>query len=274
MSKIIYDLGANHGNNLPYYFEKADKVVAVEANPVLARKIEQRFQSEIDTGQLTVVNRVLTKDDCAEEVVFYVHKKFDELSTFKKPNVSSLQVYTPQKLPSIDVKTLIKTYGDPYFVKIDIEGYDHVILEALFDNEIRPPYLSVEYQSPRIFPLLMLKGRYQAFQLVEGYTIGWNPRKKHIHTIKGGKKLYKFNFHEAGPFGDDLEDKWRKAGYMQRLLGISGFGWKDIHVSQEHKPLTEKFVLWKHLLFMLTHLPLAIPISILILLEYLRKDSK
>jgi hypothetical protein len=31
--KIIYDLGANNGDDIPYYLLKADTVVAVEANP-------------------------------------------------------------------------------------------------------------------------------------------------------------------------------------------------------------------------------------------------
>jgi predicted RNA methylase len=40
---VIYDFGANVGSNLGYYLAKADRVVAVEANPALCRAIEERF---------------------------------------------------------------------------------------------------------------------------------------------------------------------------------------------------------------------------------------
>ena len=44
--KIIYDFGAHNGNDIPYYLTKADKVVAVEANPGLAAQIKERFKDE------------------------------------------------------------------------------------------------------------------------------------------------------------------------------------------------------------------------------------
>jgi hypothetical protein len=33
--KVIHDIGANNGDDIPYYLKKADIVVAVEADPVL-----------------------------------------------------------------------------------------------------------------------------------------------------------------------------------------------------------------------------------------------
>ncbi len=44
---IIYDLGANNGDDIPYYLRKADKVIAVEANPILSQEIEDRFPDDI-----------------------------------------------------------------------------------------------------------------------------------------------------------------------------------------------------------------------------------
>ncbi len=35
--KLIFDLGANRGQNLKYYLYSAKKVVAVEANPELVK---------------------------------------------------------------------------------------------------------------------------------------------------------------------------------------------------------------------------------------------
>ena len=37
--KIIYDIGANNGDDIGYYLKKADQVIAVEANPDLSKRI-------------------------------------------------------------------------------------------------------------------------------------------------------------------------------------------------------------------------------------------
>jgi len=83
--KIIYDFGSNNGDDIPYYLLKADLVVAVEANPALARHIESRFAHEIQEGRLAVENCVLTT--CAEpqSVSFYVHNSDHVLSQFPRP---------------------------------------------------------------------------------------------------------------------------------------------------------------------------------------------
>ncbi len=49
--KIIYDFGANNGDDIPYYLKKAELVVAVEANPSLCQKIEERFLQRDPRGE-------------------------------------------------------------------------------------------------------------------------------------------------------------------------------------------------------------------------------
>lgn len=34
--RVIYDFGSKNGDDIPYYLEKPDLDVAVEANPILA----------------------------------------------------------------------------------------------------------------------------------------------------------------------------------------------------------------------------------------------
>ena len=43
MKKIIYDLGSNNGDNIPYYLLKSDLVIAVEANPKLCEIIKKKI---------------------------------------------------------------------------------------------------------------------------------------------------------------------------------------------------------------------------------------
>lgn len=72
--KIIYDFGANTGENLPYYLKKADLVVAVEANPSLCVGIREKHCNEIQKGRLVVENCVITTEKKAKVVPFYISK--------------------------------------------------------------------------------------------------------------------------------------------------------------------------------------------------------
>lgn len=72
--KVIYDLGMNNGDDIPYYLKKAPKVVGVEANPELCSLVERRFADEINDGRLIILNCVLTNKSTEEKATFYIHK--------------------------------------------------------------------------------------------------------------------------------------------------------------------------------------------------------
>ena len=57
---VIYDFGANNGDDIAYYLRKPCRVVAVEANPALCRQIEERFAEAIASGRLVVLCCVIT----------------------------------------------------------------------------------------------------------------------------------------------------------------------------------------------------------------------
>ncbi|MEB3336196.1 MAG: hypothetical protein VKJ46_01955, partial [Leptolyngbyaceae bacterium] len=115
--KIIYDFGSSNGDDIPYYLLKAEKVVAVEANPSLAREIEKRFSSEVSQGKLMIENCVLTVNHSLKTVPFYIHKTSHVLSQFPKPLQHS-QEYNEVLLPAKNVVEIIKKHGNPYYIKI------------------------------------------------------------------------------------------------------------------------------------------------------------
>ena len=59
MKKIIYDLGAARGENLPYYLIKSELVIAVEANKENCNFIKKKFQTEITEKKLIVENCII-----------------------------------------------------------------------------------------------------------------------------------------------------------------------------------------------------------------------
>lgn len=229
--RIIYDFGANNGDDLPYYLQKAEKVVAVEANPLLAQQIRARFADAIAAGRLTVEGCALTVEATTDAVPFYVHKTNHVLSQFPEPAASKLQQFDRISVPAQNVVELIRRHGDPYYVKVDIEHYDQAILRALFQNGIRPPYISAESHSVEVFALLVALGDYKAFKLVDGRSVPRRYRNATIQTL-GGTAQYDFPEHSAGPFGVDVAGPWMTADNFFRVLGFAGLGWRDVHASR------------------------------------------
>ena len=233
--KVIYDLGANHGDNIPYYLKKADLVVAAEANPKLCREIEHRFATEISAGRLRVENCVLAGEGTGVDVAFYLHKRHDVLGQFPKPDESVMDDYTKVSLPAKSILEIVRKHGDPYYIKIDIEHSEEAILGELFKNGVRPPYISAESHSARVFALLAGMGEYRAFKLVEGETVAKDYKSCSIEA-SGGRETYSFPEHSAGPFGEDIAGEWMNADDLFEVLAERGMGWRDIHATTMVEP--------------------------------------
>jgi len=233
--RIIFDFGANNGDDIPYYLQKAHLVVAVEANPVLANQIRARFADAVAEGRLAVESCALTAATSAESVPFYVHRTDHGWSQFPKPHAKILGYFEEILVPSVNVVELIRRYGDPYYVKIDIEHYDSAILKSMFQNGIFPPYVSAESHSIEIFALMVALGDYHSFKLVDGRSVPNRYRGAKIKT-PNGEVQYDFGQHSAGPFGEDVAGPWMTRNNFFRVLGFAGLGWKDIHVSRVDAP--------------------------------------
>ena len=72
--KIIYDIGANNGDDIEYYLKKSDLVIAIEANPKLCEIIQDRFKKEIDNKSLIIENCVVIVEDNETEVPFFINR--------------------------------------------------------------------------------------------------------------------------------------------------------------------------------------------------------
>lgn len=231
--KIIYDLGSNNGDDIPYYLMKADCVVAVEANPVLCDLIRGRFPEEINSGRLFIENCVLNVGPPVNEISFFIHKSNHVLSTLQNP--WNRNEYDEVLLPSQNVCDIVRKYGDPFYIKLDIEHVDHLILRELLVNGIKPPYISSESHSIEVFASLVAIGQYNSFKLVDGPSV-WTRYKDREIVSNSGNQNYSFPGHSAGPFGDDIDGPWMSASNFFKVLAFSGLGWKDIHATNVELP--------------------------------------
>ena len=79
-NNLIYDIGLHTGQDTEFYLRKGFRVIAVEANPLLAREAEARFADEVDSGQLVILN--VGVGEKAGKFPFYVHKELSHWSSF------------------------------------------------------------------------------------------------------------------------------------------------------------------------------------------------
>lgn len=155
---LIFDLGMNAGDNTEYFLRKGHKVVAVEANPVLCRLAEYKFMGR----DLTIVNAAVCESDGKKP--FYVSENSQWSSLY--PNWVKGLVDTIE-VPTMTLGTLYKRFGQPWYVKSDIEGADIEVLRQLA-GLTAPQYLSVEDCRFGFEYLEMMRNLgYKGFQIIE-----------------------------------------------------------------------------------------------------------
>jgi len=227
---MIYDFGMNDGSNIDYYLLKSARVVAVDANPRLCAAVQQRFADEVKQGRLIILNVALAESDLDEPVTFYIHKTNHVLSQLPAPTKEQAGDFEPVIVRCRSASSIVREFGEPDYVKIDIEHYDSVVLSDLFHNNVYPHEISAEAHTVKVFASMVEHG-YRAFTLVDGASVDKVYKSAKIRTA-GGEQPYNFRRHSAGPFGEDIRSQWEDPDTFLHTLAAEGLGWKDIHASR------------------------------------------
>jgi len=234
MKKIIYDLGAGDGSNIPYYLLKADTVVAVEANPRLCQIIKNKFDKEIFKKNLIVENIVITDKIDNLNDSFYVHKYHDLLGQYPKP-IEKIDDFDSVAIQSKDIISLIKIHGEPYYIKIDLENYDNVILKAILSSKIKFSYLSVEINNKETISILTGVENFNSYKIVNGKKISKRYGNTTVEDKYNKKIKYCFSKNSAGPFANDIKGFWMDKENLLKVIDYGNVGWNDLHVSVNDK---------------------------------------
>ena len=156
------------------------------------------------------------------------------LGQYPKP-LEEINNFTTVRLNSINIISLFRSYGYPYYLKIDLERYDNDILKAILLRNITPPYLSVEINNYSTFKILFTIGKYNAFKLVNGKKILNYYRNTLVKNILGKEIKFNFTTNSAGPFGNDIHGKWMNYQNLSKVISCGDIGWNDIHCSKVEK---------------------------------------
>ena len=238
--KIIFDIGANKGQNFNYFFEKADVVIAFEANINLVKKIKTDFKQFIESKKLIIENIALIDDENIQKIDFFLSKTNDVLSTLFPDDKSK---FYKQEVRCGKASLLIKKYLNHYniskieYIKIDIENADKLVLNDLLKNNIIAKNLSAECHDAEIIKLI-LNSQYKSFKFVEGVDMTFKENIE-VTTKDNKKKLTNFDKHSSGPYGDDIPGNYYSKNSILPYFLNNGLGWKDIHCSIEEKKILQ-----------------------------------
>jgi FkbM family methyltransferase len=120
---LVFDVGANVGDITALFLDIGARVVSVEPNPELAKLIRKRHGVIVEAAALGA-------EVGEAELQLGTHH---EHSTLSKDYQT---VYSGRFSGTVTVKvltldSLIAEYGEPAFVKIDVEGYESEVLRGL-----------------------------------------------------------------------------------------------------------------------------------------------
>ena len=141
-NSVIFDIGMHKGEDTKHYLKMGFSVIALEANPVLAKAGEEKFENYIKEKRLEIINKGISNTN--ETQKFWINHKYSEWSSFEKElgcrgNLGCHSV----EISPVNIEELIEKYGVPFYLKIDIEGYDGYCLEQIPVDK-KPKYLSFE----------------------------------------------------------------------------------------------------------------------------------
>ncbi len=213
---LVFDIGAHRGEDSEYYLKKGYRVVAVEAEPLHVEFLSRRFADAIAASRLILVDRAIAAHSgrCA----FFRNHTVSVYGT-ANPAWAERNVEVGTKVEKIEIDCvspaeLFLRYGIPFYLKIDIEGSDLLVLNALQGFAARPPYLSLESDSPRLEDILeqfatMTDLGYDRFKLVPQHLV--QLQSVPAQSAHGSSCLHEFEPGSSGMFGEDTEGRWLSA---------------------------------------------------------------
>jgi FkbM family methyltransferase len=230
---LIFDIGMHTGLDTEWYLAKGFRVVSVEANPTLALQAREKFSAEIAAGRLIVENVGLAAT--SGELPFYVNLDNDEWSSFDQAlGTRQSTRFEVVPVPCMTPARLFERFGLPYFVKIDIEGFDHLVVRAIASLTRQPRLVSVE-DNGFVSLVELFNAGCRAFKFmdqVEKWKIQLPDPPLEGRYVKG-----RFGPCTSGPFGEEVPGPWmdieEATRFYLKYIRPPGLGlqrhWWDIH---------------------------------------------
>lgn len=154
-SPLIFDIGANRGDKTDVFLRLGARVVAVDPDETNQMVLRQKFLCyRAKPKPVTIVGKAVS--DQIGEATFWVSEPGFEMNTLSSKWADTLehdpnrfgrthQFSEKRKVETTTLDHLISTCGQPFYIKIDVEGHE---ISALRGLKQPVPYLSFEVNLP------------------------------------------------------------------------------------------------------------------------------
>jgi FkbM family methyltransferase len=152
---LIFDIGANNGFKTEIFLRLGAKVIAVDPDEVNQAALKEKFlKYRVVKKPVLIVGKAVSDKDGFDTLWIdepgsakntLSEKWVDTLRTDEKHFGKLLSFPRSVRVDVITLEDLVQTYGEPFFIKIDVEGHEFNVLSGLR----RPvPYISFEVNLP------------------------------------------------------------------------------------------------------------------------------
>ena len=254
--RLVFDIGMHIGQDTMIYLREGFRVVAIEASPVLVEENKIKFKKYIDDGSLVILNVGIA--DKEGVLPFYVNKRTSEWSSFDfNLGARNNTPYEVINVPCITTASLFEEYGVPYFLKVDIEGFDYLCINDL-PNTNAPAsveYVSCEAGGTSLLDTLHKKG-YTKFKIIHqafnfrpiNLKLERNPLFPYFLFVYSGIRLRyrniiptKYPYSSSGPLPENTKGEWLTYEVARQLYvdfyqgdkmeALNNRSWFDFHAT-------------------------------------------
>ena len=187
---MVFDIGANRGTMTRVFSSLGAKVLAVEPNPDCVRHIELTSSPHV----VEVLHAAVS--DANGLAVLTVSDGKDKMSSLSEDWREAVSRQNPDyvgiwnrkvTVPTVTLNELIRQYGMPFYMKLDIEGHEE---EALRGLAACPPLLSFEFNRAFLEPALRALSAAIFEEAAFNYTLV-DPCKFEVPSWVGREELVK-----------------------------------------------------------------------------------
>jgi FkbM family methyltransferase len=259
-ANLVFDIGANNGDDAAHYLARGFRVLAVEAAPDWAVHLAERFRGEIQRGELMLLECAIARREGLAD--FYVSEgnrgvwsSFD-LERAGRDGVKTRSIQVRART----LNSIMDEYGVPFFLKVDIEGGDRICLDAI-DPEDAPEFVSFEASEGKVADLYALHAKgYRRFRLIDQTTFARVPapslysvthalesvrhvlrqavrRRKFAPPPPAALSIPGFNISSSGPMPHEHDAIWDEVdevavAWFHYVRGSDLGRWFDVHAAR------------------------------------------